>query len=1475
MPKKKLQNRLDHLFAELGQETAPPLTGPEQSVRIEQETAGWTWECDERGNYASCSVEVARYLGLPAEDFIGQPLARFQLTPASSQELDKVFSAGRFPADLTLSYRVASGGEPLAVRMHIYALPRSNGDRERYRGFTQVLRPQGNGHRPGRTPEPAEPESLPSHPEPVEPIPAPSWPKFPAYSSHAIGYLSNESETRPATTALTPAGQESLLRGQPVIKHAMQSDEAAVLALSLPLQEESSSLLLEFLEESQPRQWSEDERLLVEQVADQLTLALENARLFQETQARAGELAILNEMSRALAAELDFQKVLRNVYHYTSQLVDTTNFYIALVDPKAGLVSFPLSYEQGRQVEWGERKLGKGLTEYILQTGRPLLISREVAAWIQRQLEIESIGKEAQSWLGVPMRIGEKAIGVIAVQSYSTPGLYTPNHLGLLEAIANQAVVAIQNARLFQETQTALSETASLYAITSAATRSLELKEILNEMLGKVLDAVGFEAGLISMVEGDQGNLGLVVQQNLPASIEQNLRSKGLQGTLCALVYDQNAPINLENISENPPVDTSGLVKLGFVSYLGVPLQSKGNVLGTLCIFGRQHRPGQGAFITLLQTAGQQIGIAIENAQLFSQTQQALSETEVLYNASAELNQANTYQDILQVLQKFTILDAADKNVSLNLYDRPWRGEELPDWIHLIARSGSLPDQSFSPRYQVSAFPAARQTLRPDRASFIEDFNAVELDENTRRLYEQTFQAKSTIFIPLVVGGQWIGFINGVYGEQTHFPLPQVRRLMVLASQAAVSLQNIRLLEESRRRANQLETAAEIARDTSSTLAIDTLLNRVVNLVCDRFGYYHASVFLIDQGGKYAVVQASTGKAGEEMIRRGHKLPVGSQSVIGVVTARGEPIVINDVSSSPIHKPNWMLPRTRSELGLPLKIGENITGALDVQSDQVEAFTPDDISVLQVLADQVAVALDNARSYEISQQAVEEMRELDKLKSQFLANMSHELRTPLNSIIGFSRVILKGIDGPISDLQNQDLTAIYSSGQHLLGLINNVLDLSKIEAGKMELAFDDEVNLNDLITSVMSTAAGLVKDKPLQLHKNVDAELPVLRADPMKLRQVLINLISNAVKFTEEGSITIEAHSKTGLDNWSEVEISVADTGQGIAPEDQSKLFQPFSQVDGSLTRKTGGTGLGLSITRHLVEMHGGRIGLESEVGKGSRFYFTLPLPQPELPATEPLNSKLILCIDDDRQLINLYERYLSGHGYRVIALTDPRQAVEQAKKIQPYAITLDVMMPNRDGWQVLEELKTNPGTQHIPVVMCSILGDQEKGFSLGAADYLMKPILEEELVSAMDKLNHNGDIHDILAVDDNPNDLGLIEKILENQKSYQLRTAQSGSQALVEIRNKLPDAIILDLFMPDLDGFSLLETVQADPILREIPIIIYTAGDLDEETRARLADFSEGLLQKGSVTEEEMFAQLKRVLERFKPGPELPAGAP
>jgi PAS domain S-box-containing protein len=672
--------------------------------------------------------------------------------------------------------------------------------------------------------------------------------------------------------------------------------------------------------------------------------------------------------------------------------------------------------------------------------------------------------------------------------------------------------------------------------------------------------------------------------------------------------------------------------------------------------------------------------------------------------------------------------------------------------------------------------------------------------------------------------------------------------------------------ETIKRRNEYLAVSAEIGKLVTSTLDLNSIFSRTVKLISERFDFYHAAIFIVEETGFNAIFREGTGDAGTVMKLNSHSVSVNPTSVVGKVTSDGQPVVVNDVSMDSLYKVNPLLPETRAEAALPLRIGNRVIGAVDIQSKSINAFTEDEVIVLQTLADQVAIAIDNARSYELSQEAVKEMRETDRVKSQFLANMSHELRTPLNSIIGFSRVILKGIDGPVTELQQQDLTAIYNSGQHLLSLINDILDLAKIEAGKMELAFD-EVNMSDVTSSVLSTMSGLVKDKPINLRRVIEPDLPTVRADAIRVRQVMINLLSNAAKFTDEGDIVVEVGVKPAPTGRMELQVSVTDTGPGISQDDQAKLFQAFSQVDDSPTRKTGGTGLGLSICQHLINMHGGRIWVESEIGKGSTFYFTLPLYRKESDGEAGSGGKkVILAIDDDPQVIGLYERYLQPQDYQVIPLTDPSRAVERVKQLKPFAITLDIMMPGIDGWMVLDRLKNDPDTKDTPVIICSIIEDRDRGYSLGAADYLTKPILEDDLVNALDRLNSDGSIREVLIIDDDPNDLRLIGKMLTDDGRYKPAYAEGGNNGWALISSgKPPHAVILDLYMPDMNGFKILENMRNDEKLRDIPVIVISGMDLSPEQKEQLNEFGQRLFSKGSFTEKELITSLQRSLERVQ----------
>jgi CheY-like chemotaxis protein len=305
--------------------------------------------------------------------------------------------------------------------------------------------------------------------------------------------------------------------------------------------------------------------------------------------------------------------------------------------------------------------------------------------------------------------------------------------------------------------------------------------------------------------------------------------------------------------------------------------------------------------------------------------------------------------------------------------------------------------------------------------------------------------------------------------------------------------------------------------------------------------------------------------------------------------------------------------------------------------------------------------------------------------------------------------------------------------------------------------------------------------------------------------------------------------------------------------------------VDDSPTRRTGGSGLGLSISQQLVHLQGGRIGVKSDIGQGSTFFFSLPLFEGFKEAAAGADTRVVLAVDDDPQVIRLYERYLEPQGYHVIGVTDPTKAKERAIQLKPFAITLDIMMPGTDGWQVLTELKSDGETRDIPVIVCSILEQQDRGFSLGAADYVLKPILGDSLLNSLNRLNKDRLIREVLVVDDDPASLRMMEQLFQNQRDYKLVLSHGGEDAWNALTHHAPDAVILDLFMPDLDGFKLLERMRESPGLRHIPVIVVSGGDLSADQRAELTDFGHRLVTKSALSEAELFETIQRALHRVR----------
>lgn len=566
---------------------------------------------------------------------------------------------------------------------------------------------------------------------------------------------------------------------------------------------------------------------------------------------------------------------------------------------------------------------------------------------------------------------------------------------------------------------------------------------------------------------------------------------------------------------------------------------------------------------------------------------------------------------------------------------------------------------------------------------------------------------------------------------------------------------------------------------------------------------------------------------------------------------------------------------TSISITIPIKILiGSIEKIIDNNTQQpISLKTDQDLSLLITYFNKMQEAIQEReeelrKKNEALRVGMNEADEANKLKSQFLANMSHELRTPLNSIIGFTTRVIKKSGDKLPSLQLENLEIVKEEANHLLDLINSLLDYSKIEAGKMDV-HPEAFNLIKVIDEVNTMTKTLMTGKPIKYKQEFYSlkTIPIV-SDRIKVKQILINLLSNAIKYSEQGLILLSVEESESY-----FCLKLQDEGVGISPENLDNIFDEFRQIDGSYTRKIGGTGLGLSITKKLVEMLGGKIEVSSTLGVGSCFTVYLPKEIPMTSADEGSSHKNItlsqpklkvICVDDDPNVQRLYKQYLNEQGFESIALNGNEDVLKRILEIAPDVILLDIMLPKKDGWEILAELKNNSMTKHIPVIMASVLSEKNLAFRMNADDYLIKPVSQEELIETVLRIVSKGDGINVLVADDDENFLKLMGQFLA-EESIKYRLAQDGVEALSLIKKMKPDLLILDIMMPRKDGFEVINEIRDNEEWKDIPIVVVTAKDLSNNEREELQKTVNIVLQKsGSHIETVMEMLLERIKEKI-----------
>ncbi|MDQ6756883.1 MAG: GAF domain-containing protein [Bacteroidota bacterium] len=1221
--------------------------------------------------------------------------------------------------------------------------------------------------------------------------------------------------------------------------------------------------------------FSDSDIRLLETLANSMSVALENARLFdetnrllKETEQQKGELAIINSVQEGLASKLDIQAIYDLVGDKIRDVFDSQGITISYLDRSTNYITHPYYLFKGKRIIEKGFEFGKGLTSLVIQTGQPILINENA---IERFKELgviyaadETEEDTSKSWLSVPLISGGKVNGTIKLENYEREFAYSQSDVTLLQTLANSISVALENARLFDETNRLLKETeqrtaelAVINSVQEGLAHELDMQGIYNLVGDRVQKLFQTHAVIISSfdLENKLEHFNYVFENGEKYVLDSRPINK-----LRQILIDRKQTIYVE--TEEKAKNEYGITAIGETkmpkSLMFVPLLSGNNIKGYVSI---QNVDKEHAFnesdIRLLETLANSMSVALENARLFDETNRLLKETE---QRTGELAVINSVQEgLVREMDMDAIYETVGnrlcnlfntQTVVIRTFDHQNGNEE---WRYAIEKGVRM----FS---EPRPFNWVNKHLIETKKSLIINKDVIEISKKYGETGATVGQApKSAVFVPMIVGEEVKGSVSLQNVDiENAFSDSDIRLLTTLTNSMSVALENARLFDETTRllaetkqRATELSTVNSISKALASQLNADELIQFVGDQMKELFNANIVYLALLNP--KNRMINFAY-QYGEVMPSR-----IIGEGLTSKIILTGEPLLINENLDEKTEEMGIqrMGASAASYLGVPIPVGDEIVGVLSVQStEQENRFNENDLRLLSTIAASVGVALNNATLFEDvkiakleAEAASKAAEKANEAKSAFLSTVSHELRTPLTSVLGFAKIIRKRLDEKIFPLINREepktdkvvnqinenLKVVISEGERLTHLINDVLDLAKIEAGKMEWNVED-VSMSEVAERAIAATSALFDQKSLKLEKQIDSDLPAIKGDRDKLIQVIINLISNAVKFTDNGSITLKVYKKKN-----EIIVGITDTGIGIAPEDHAAVFEQFKQVGGdTLTDKPKGTGLGLPICKEIVEHHGGKIWLESKVGKGSTFFFALPLTK-DKSVTKPVDlenlvkqlkdqmalshfngiakNANILVVDDDDSIRNLLNQELSDAGYLIEEASNGKQALEAVRNKKPDLIILDIMMPEMNGFDVAAILKNDPQTMDIPIIVLSIIQDKIRGYRIGVDRYLTKPIDTAQLFAEVGSLLEQGKSKKkVMVVDEDSAAIKTLTDVLD-AKGYQV--VESNGKELVEnaVSNQ-PDIIILNSVHSDKQ--EVIQTLRFEKGLENVLFLIY-----------------------------------------------------